>query len=133
MREFRDGRWPRCRCALHLAFCTFPSRTVASDMTPPALDPALDYEPQPTRGRTKSSAAYTPREAADSALHSPAPAPPPVSRAGPRSSPERWSNPEEELEVYREMLEDRSVALVQLAPHIWVAEVYNVTQDRRMV
>ncbi|EJD36401.1 hypothetical protein AURDEDRAFT_174524 [Auricularia subglabra TFB-10046 SS5] len=100
---------------------------------------ALDYGPSPARGSAKRKrASATPgspdkrARVADSPTKAPATLTPAKPKAAPRRrSPEVWSPPEKELEQYRSMLANGDLFFGQLAPHTWVAEGYNISQQRR--
>lgn len=115
------------------------TRLFRPQMTPPLSDPVLDYPPRRGRGPNKASSqrvgAASPSKPARSSAK---PKSPTAKAAAPQRAPrqrsrEKWADPETELDAYRGMLESGNMSLVQLAPHIWVAEVYNISQDRRMV
>lgn len=109
-------------------------------------EPGLNYRPRRGRGASKKARAQTASPAKpvnrrgdggeqendggddDRREQKTRPAPEKV-----RGSPERWAEPERELDAYRRLLEEGSVALVQATPHIWIAEVYNVSQEKRLV
>lgn len=87
----------------------------------------------PDKGPRKLNAARK-GEKAPATKKAAAPKPTATSRkAKPQRQKEQWSDPEGELDIYRELVTEKDVEFLQLDPRTWIAEVYNVSENIRRV